>query len=213
MSSASIDARAVIHAYDRYARVYDLLFGFALHHGRKTLAHVLRAQPGERILEIGVGSGLMLPLYPHNVELLAIDLSPKMLARARAVVARHRLSHVQLRQLDAESPDLPAAAFDHVVLPYVYSVTPHPLLLMRQAFRLCKPGGSIWVLNHFSQSSFWSILERPLRPFAQSIGFRTNFPYETYIAAQGWQIEAVYKVNLFHLSRLVHLRNGESRHP
>ena len=209
MPETTLDALSVIHTYDRYARFYDFTFGAVLNHGRKTLARVLNARAGEKILEIGVGSGLMLPLYPRNVQVVGIDISAKMLHRARATVARHRLEHVELRLVDAEITDLPPAAFDHVVLPYVYSVTPHPLLLMRQAFRLCKPGGSIWILNHFSQSTAWAFLERPFRPFAQSIGFRTDFPYKTYVVDQGWQILAEYKVNLFSLSRLVHVRNGK----
>jgi phosphatidylethanolamine/phosphatidyl-N-methylethanolamine N-methyltransferase len=209
MLEITFDAVSVIRTYDRYARFYDLVFGAVLNHGRKTLARVLNASAGERILEIGVGSGLMLPLYPRNVQVLGIDLSAKMLQRARATIARHRLEHVHLQLVDAEITRLPPAAFDHVVLPYVYSVTPHPLLLMRQAFRLCKPGGSVWILNHFSQSAAWGFLERPLRIFPQSIGFRTDFPYKTYVADQNWEIIAEYKVNLFSLSRLVHVRNGE----
>jgi len=209
MTEISLDTHSVIKTYDRYARFFDFAFGATLNHGRRTLARVLNARAGDSILEIGVGSGLMLPLYPRNVQILGIDISPNMLALARDKVARNHLSHVDLLLVDAEIACLPDGAFDHVVLPYVYSVTPHPLQLMRQAFRLCKPAGSIWVLNHFSQSNFWRFLEWPLRPFAHAIGFRTDFPYKTFVADQDWAIVAEYKVNLFSLSRLVHIVNGD----
>jgi len=210
MPEATIDALSVSRTYDRFARFYDLAFGAVLHNGRKTLARVLNSKSGDRILEIGVGSGLMLPLYPSDVQVLGIDISEKMLQRARSTVSRHNLQNICLKLLNAESADLPVSSFDHVVLPYVYSVTPDPALLMRQVFKLCKPGGSVWILNHFSQSPLWKLLEQPLRPFAESIGFRTDFSYKTYVADQGWQIAAEYKVNLFSLSRLVHIRNGNS---
>lgn len=202
-----IDPTSIIKAYDRYAAFYDVLFGLTLQHGRRTLATVLQAKPGQKILEIGVGSGLMLPLYPRNVEVLGVDISEKMLGRAQAAIVRHRLEHIELQLLDAECADLPVGAFDHVVLPYVYSVTSDPDRLIRQARMACKPGGSIWVLNHFSQERLWSVLERPLRRFADSLGFRTDFSYETYVSNRNWDIVAEYKVNLFALSRLIQVHN------
>jgi phosphatidylethanolamine/phosphatidyl-N-methylethanolamine N-methyltransferase len=208
MAEIAVSAESVVHAYDRFARFYDFLFGLVLQDGRKTLARVMETTPGQQLLEIGVGSGLMLPLYPRKVTVTGIDLSPQMLNLARSRMRRERLQNIELRLADAECTDLPDASFDHVVLPYVYSVTPDPLRLMRRAFRLCKPGGSIWVLNHFSQSYFWAFAERPLRSFAYSIGFRTDFPYKTYVTEQNWKIVAEYKVNLFSLSRLIHIRNG-----
>jgi len=198
----------VASTYNRYASFYDLLFGKVLHHGRKKFGAVFQGEPGQTVLEIGVGTGLMLPFYPRHLQVLGIDLSANMLGQAQAAVDRHHLDNVTLKLLDAELSGLPASSFDYVVLPYVYSVTRDPHLLMRQAFHLCKPGGYVWILNHFSQSRLWACLERPLNPFAKSIGFRTNFAYSTYVAKQNWDIVAEYKVNLFSVSRLIKVRNS-----
>lgn len=205
--SAVLNLQSIVKTYDRYAPLYDIVFGMTLHHGRRVLASRLQTESGESLLEIGVGSGLMLPLYPSHLKVLGVDISERMLSSASAVVEKHQLQHVQLKLLNAELGDLPPASFDHVVLPYVYSVTPDPLALMRRAFEACKPGGSVWILNHFSQSSLWSFLERPLRSFAGSLGFRTDFPYQRYVTDQNWKIVAEYRVNLFALSRLIHVRN------
>ena len=206
VAPAPAERYAIASAYDRLAGPYDLLFGWVLQEGRELLGRRLQAAPGERIVEFGVGSGLMLPLYPRHASVLGIDLSDAMLARARALVRRKGLAHVTLQRVDAEHNGLPSAAFEHVVLPYVYSVTPDPAGLMREAFRVCRPGGHIWVLNHFSGLGVWDWLERPLKPLARWIGFRPDFPFKTYVLDQGWAVEELLPVNLFGLSRLVHLR-------
>lgn len=200
------DLASVQAAYDRYASVYDTLFGWVLQDGRVRLARSMAAQPGQRIIEFGVGSGLMLSLYPRHALVLGLDLSEGMLAKARQRVQAEGLSQVQLQRADAEHSAAADGAFDHVVLPYVYSVTPDPEGLMREAFRVCRPGGSIWILNHFSGLGVWDWLERPLRPFARWVGWRPDFPYQTHVLDQGWHIVGVQRANLFGLSRLVHVR-------
>lgn len=209
-ASSATNPASITTAYDRYARLYDWLFGWVLQEGREVLGQVLgqaiKAQTSEQIVEFGVGSGLMLPLYPRTVQVLGLDLSEGMLHKARQRVAQQSLGHVSLRRIDAEHNGLLPASFDHVVLPYVYSVTMDPLALMAEAFRVCKPGGTIWVLNHFSGLGVWDWLERPLKPFARWVGFRPDFPYQHYVTDQGWDVLAVHRVNLLGLSRLVQIR-------
>jgi phosphatidylethanolamine/phosphatidyl-N-methylethanolamine N-methyltransferase len=200
------DPASISAAYDRYASVYDRLFGWVLQDGRERLARLMAPSPGQRIVEFGVGSGLMLPLYPRHAAVVGLDLSERMLAQARERVLRLGLGHVELHRADAETAPLAERSFDHVVLPYVYSVTPDPAALMAQAFRLCAPGGSIWILNHFSGLGFWDWLERPLRPFARWVGWRPDFPFSTYVSEQPWHVVAVHRANLFGLSRIVHVR-------
>lgn len=208
MSRQSMSAAAVRGAYNHMAGVYDLLYGRVLHDGRLKLRRRMPLKTGDRVLEIGVGSGLMLPLYPRDVHVVGIDLSPGMLERARRRAARLALTHVELHVADAESSLLPEAGFDHVVLLYVYSVTPDPERLISESFRLCRPGGSIWIVNHFSGLGGWGLLERCARPFARWIGFRSDFPYSQYVESQGWDIQCVEEANLFGLSRVIQIRKA-----
>jgi phosphatidylethanolamine/phosphatidyl-N-methylethanolamine N-methyltransferase len=204
----SMDLASVRRAYRRYASVYDSVFGWTLGHGRRLLVRMLDAKPGERLLEVGVGTGLLLPRYPRDLAVTGIDVSEEMLAVARERVRRHGLMHVTLRAMDAEHMSFASGSFDHVVIAYVYSVTPDPAKLMCEARRVCRPGGSIYVLNHFSGIGAWVWLERALRPFAASLGFRPEFPLREHVHDQHWDIVDMRTANLFGLSRIVHIRNG-----
>ena len=69
-------------AYRRYAGFYDALFGPVLQPGRKAVLEALKLRPGDRVLEVGVGTGLSLPMYPDSVRVTGVDVSSEMLARA-----------------------------------------------------------------------------------------------------------------------------------
>jgi phosphatidylethanolamine/phosphatidyl-N-methylethanolamine N-methyltransferase len=202
-----MDQESVRSAYRRYASIYDVLFGHALQNGRRELVRVLKTRPGETLLEVGVGTGLLLPLYPRDIAITGIDLSEEMLEAARERVLDQGLAHVTLQAMDAEHTSFAAGSFDHVVLPYVYSVTPDPLRLIGEARRVCKAGGDIYVLNHFTGVGGWGWLERFLRPFARSLGFRPEFSMQSYVDDMNWNIVQVRSVNLLGLSRLIHFKN------
>jgi phosphatidylethanolamine/phosphatidyl-N-methylethanolamine N-methyltransferase len=205
-----MDQQAVQRVYRKYAPLYDIVFGSLLQHGRRQLVRTLRALPGQRILEIGVGTGLLLPLYPRGVSIVGIDISEEMLAVARRRAERLGLDNVELYLMDAEQTTFPDGSFDHVVISYVYSVTPNPRGLIREARRACKPGGDIYLLNHFSGNGIWKWGEALLRPFASRIGFRPDFPIETYVSNMNWNIVNIQPVNVLGLSRLVHFKNSDS---
>lgn len=110
------------------------------------------------LLEVG-GSGLMLPLYPDHFNITGVDISHGMLAKAHQRREKLTNKNITLHHIDGEHSHLPSQGFDHVVLPYVYSVTPNPDHLISECFRLCKDGGSIWILNHFSGfGNIWDLI-------------------------------------------------------
>lgn len=197
----------VVDSYKFFAPFYDWLFGAVFEQGRQVLASEVAAFRPERILEIGVGTGLLLPLYPQTSRVLGIDLCPDMLAIAQKRASGLNGRAIELQCANAEELELPDAGFDCVTLPYVLSVTPHPAELIRQAQRLCRPGGQILILNHFSGSRFWWLLEKMVAPLAKFIGFRSAFHYEDHIGPVQNAVEKVVDVNLFGLSKLIVLRN------
>lgn len=201
-----ISSRTVVDAYRRYAPVYDLLFGAVLGPGRKRMARAVAGLDPQSVLEVGVGTGLALRHYPRQAEIVGIDLSPEMLVRART--RADRLPHsVALHTMDAEQLDFPDDSFDCVTVPYVLSVTPDPARLVAELRRVCKPNGHIVIVNHFSGSRFWWLLERAVKSVADRIGFRSDFHFDRHILAHDWEVETVVPVNLFGLSRLVVVRN------
>src|SRR5438477_13220212 len=113
-------------AYRRYAGFYDALWGPVLHAGRKAVVDALGCKPGERVLEVGVGTGLSLALYPAAVRVTGIDVSREMLEKARQRVAKHALPQVEaLIEMDAEAMAFPDASFDKVVAMYVVTAVPN----------------------------------------------------------------------------------------
>ena len=97
-----------------------------------------------------MGTGLSLPLYPHNVSVVGIDISRDMLDQARVRLARDGLeSAAALMVMDAEHMAFEDNSFDKVVAMYVASVVPDPRRLVDEMRRVCKPGGQIFMVNHF----------------------------------------------------------------
>jgi phosphatidylethanolamine/phosphatidyl-N-methylethanolamine N-methyltransferase len=178
-------------AYRRYAGFYDALFGPILQPGRRAVIDALGCRPGERILEVGVGTGLSLPMYPAWVALTGIDVSREMLEKARQRVARRRLANVEaLLEMDAEHMTFADGAFDRVVAMYVVSVVQHPERVMAELRRVCRPGGEILVVNHVrSENPLLGAVEKGLAPLSAKLGWHPDFELAKILAAGGTLLE------------------------
>ncbi|MEJ2645419.1 MAG: class I SAM-dependent methyltransferase [Gammaproteobacteria bacterium] len=205
MNPASIKS-----AYKRYAPVYDALFGAIFHPARETIVQALDARPGQRILEVGVGTGLSLSLYPEHARVTGIDLCKEMLDKARTRVREQNLDQVEaLLEMDAEDMQFPDNSFDKVVAMYVVSVAANPLKLVDEMRRVCKPGGDIFIVNHFrSNSPVMGTLEGILSPMSKLAGFRTNMELEAFLEATGLEVVEVSKTNVFGYWKMLRCRNA-----
>lgn len=194
-------------AYRRYAAVYDAVFGPVLQPGRKAVLQALRLRPGERVLEVGVGTGLSLPLYPREVSITGIDVSSEMLEKARRRVARQRLANVEaLLEMDAERMSFADASFDKVVAMYVVSVVERPDRLLAELHRVCRPHGEIFLVNHVrSDNRFIAAVEKGLARFSDKLGFRPDFELRDMVADAG-ELTELSRINFFW--KVMRLRNG-----
>ena len=199
---------AVKAAYRRYARIYDTVFGPVLQPGRKAVLDALNLKPGDRVLEVGVGTGLSLQLYPRDVRITGIDVSREMLDKARERVARRNLGHVEgLLEMDAERMEFPDASFDKVVAMYVVSVVERPAKLLEELHRVCKPDGEIFIVNHFhSDNPFLGGIEKALSGFSSTLGFHPDFNLREMLPAGHNGEVSMSRVNLFW--KILRLRNG-----
>jgi phosphatidylethanolamine/phosphatidyl-N-methylethanolamine N-methyltransferase len=172
---------AVATAYDRWAPVYDLVFGPVFRQGRLAAIRAAEAA-GQRILEVGVGTGISLPHYSRASMITGVDLSDDMLEKARTRVKRQGLTNVQaIRVGDAEALDLPANSYDAVVAQYVVSAVPNPTRALDEFARVCRPGGEIVITTRVSaDQGFRGAVEKALMPITKRLGFRTDFPFSLY---------------------------------
>lgn len=200
---------AVQKAYRRYARFYDAVFGHVLQQGRALAIKALNGRPGEAILEVGVGTGLSLPLYAGGVRVTGIDISNEMLDKARECVAQYGLGHVEaLLEMDAEHMRFPDNSFDKVVAMYVVSVSPNPVQLIDEMRRVCKPGGEIFIVNHFrSRNPIVRLFEQVLAPLSQWLGFRPDMDLDSFIRAARLDVIEVRGANLFGYWKILRCRN------
>lgn len=202
-----ISHRNIIRTYRFYAPFYDQVFGPVFDPGRRALTDAVSSLRPRSVLEVGVGTGLTLDHYPATTRVVGIDLSSAMLSVAQRKIGQMDRSDVQLVAMDAENMAFPDGAFDCVTLPYVLSVTPNPTRFVQEIRRVCRKGGTIFILNHFSGSRFWWLLERTVQPMAGKIGFRSDFSYAEQILKHDWEVRSVREVNFLGLSKLVEIRN------
>ena len=205
MKQVSVDN--VVSTYRFYAPLYDRVFGAIFEPGRRALAEAACSIRPDSLLEVGVGTGLTLSQYPSDAEIVGIDVSSEMLDIARWRAEQLPDRNIQLSVMNAEHMDFPDGYFDCVALPYVLSVTPNPEKLVAEIRRVCRKGGTILILNHFSGSRFWWLPERAVRSLADRIGFRSDFCYNEQVLRHDWEVLSARNVNFLGLSKLVTIRN------
>ena len=208
LSAISLETSFVEGVYEKMASVYDLFFGLPLHHGRAKAINRMAIAEDDSILEVGVGTGISLPLYPRHCSVTAIDLSDGMLERARARVQQYQLRNVRLIQMDATELKFPDDSFDIVFAPYFISCVPDPLAVAREMRRVCRPGGRLVFLNHFlSGNVVGSKLERAIAPLTVHLGFKSDFDLPAFLAQTGLRASSIEKVNFPRIWSLVICEN------
>jgi phosphatidylethanolamine/phosphatidyl-N-methylethanolamine N-methyltransferase len=208
-----MDIEDTLKTYRLFSGSYDLVFGPVFHPGRKQAVRIANDRPGQRILEVGVGTGLSLPHFRRDARVTGIDVSTEMLAKARRRVARLKLAQVEaLLVMDAEKLTFEDNAFDAVLALYVASVVPNPARFAAEMQRVCKPGGTIVIVNHFtSDNPVMRFIERRLAPLAGKIGFHADFPLDRFLTASRLQVRETRPSNLFgywKLLRCVNVKPG-----
>ena len=209
LSATATENAFVERVYDKIASIYDLAYGPVLQPGRRramALLASLGTGPGTRVLEVGVGTGLNLSLYPAHCDVTGIDFSSLMLVKADERIAREGL-RARLFQMDAADLRFPDESFDVVYAPYVISVVPDPASVLREMHRVCRPGGRLLILNHFRSSGpVLSRIEQWLSPRTVHIGFKADLDREALFEEVGLTPDSIEQVNVPRIWSLITVR-------
>jgi phosphatidylethanolamine/phosphatidyl-N-methylethanolamine N-methyltransferase len=204
LSVAAVENHFVEGVYEKLASVYDLIFGFPLHSGRVHGIRRMGIASGDRVLEVGVGTGINASLYPRTCSVVGVDLSASMLEKARERVAREHLDHVRLVEMDAADLKFADESFDIVYASYFINCVPDPVRVACEMQRVCRKGGRIVFLNHFrSRHALASSLERLLSPLTIHIGFKSDFDLPAFLAQTDLRPVSIEKVNFPRITSLV----------
>ena len=204
LSVTVVENDFVAHVYENLAWFYDLVFGPALHPGRVDAIKRMGIKPGDRVLEVGVGTGINAALFPSDCFVTGVDFSSSMLEKARERIARKGVQNVRLLQMDAANMKFADDTFDIVYAPYVISVVPDPVAVTREMYRVCRPGGRIVILNHFrSKSRVGAWLERMIAPFTLYLGFKSDLDLPAFLVQADLKPVSIEKVNVPRIWSLV----------
>ena len=181
-SQLDFDRETVEQAYDRWAPVYDLVFGGVFSKGRKA-AIAATNRIGGRVLEVGVGTGISLPQYASQLRIFGTDISEAMLRKAKRRVTDLGLKNVEgLAVMDAEKLEFPDHSFDVVVAQYVVTAVPNPEAALDEFARVLRVGGELIILTRVSaDAGMRRFIEQRLQPVVRPLGFRTaEFAWSRY---------------------------------
>lgn len=198
-------------AYSHWARVYDALCGPVFWPAHRALAEQAN-RTGARILEVGVGTGLVLARYDRRASVAGIDVSEAMLERARRRVVSEGLSHVvRLECQDVTRLDIADGSLDCVTMPFVLTLLEKPEDALARCLTALRPGGEIVIVSHFRSETRWIAgLESWLAPRIAGLGLRPDFPVERLRrfvdnepAAARIEVTAVRPFGIYKLVRII----------
>jgi len=182
--------------YYEFSHLYDRIFTRFFYPRIAATIRGLCIPRGARILEVGVGTGLSLEAYPPHSEVTGIDLAPEMLEQAQRKVTREGWRHIRLLPMNALDLQFPEGSFDYVTAFHVVSVVPDHDRLMGEIYRVCKPGGTVVIINHFRSERAWlaTLVDR-LDPLTRRLGWRTTLRCADLLAAVPLRLQRRFKTS------------------
>ena len=155
--------------YNKFSIIYPLVDLF-LKPQKAKLFKEINSYPSGKVLEVGVGHGNHLKFY-KNHKVTGIDISLKMLEIAK----QKNSPHIELLQMNGESLSFNAHSFDYIILSHIISVVDNPEKLLDETYRVLKPDGKIFILNHFTPNNWLKYVDRSFNSMSKYFHFKSVF--------------------------------------
>jgi len=155
--------------YNQLSFLYPVINYFLKGQRKALIGEVNSVLPG-KLLEIGIGNGSHIPLYTRH-QIMGIDISERMLNKAK----RFEDNRIELQLMDGEHLSFAEASFDYVVLSHVLAVTKDPDQLLGQVHKVLKPGGQLFILNHFTPGNWLRWVDWAFQPLSSLFHFKSSF--------------------------------------
>lgn len=198
-----MEIESIKKIYAAYSNVYDALFKRFFYPRIKRAISDMDIKPGERVLDVGVGTGLSLSVFPKHCRVVGIDLSTEMLKKAKKKIVKHRLDNIKVVGMDAMRIGFDDNSFDKVFLSHVVSVVPDPYRVMAEVRRVCRKGGQVVIVNHFkSRNKLIETVEKVINPVCERLGWRSDLCLNEFIAHSGLSVNKKFmlrKLDFWHI--------------
>lgn len=195
--------------YSIYSHFYDSFFGALFHPGHRAANKLMNIQPGERILEVGIGTGISLYLYPRDAEVVGIDTSHHMIRQAGKRKQRLEYHNVRLCIADASQMAFRSGYFDKVIAAHSITVIPKPFETLKEIKRVCKKDAEIFFLNYAgSDDNLIARFERALSPIRHRLGLGKALNLEELLHNANFKIDFKDRVSIFKLCQIIRCKNN-----
>ena len=208
-SSMDKQSRLIETFYTRFGSIYNFLYGkLFFNEGRKVAIDLLEIKSSEKVLEVGVGTGLTLPMYPLDCTVVGIDLSETMLSQAKELIKKNHIKNAEVKIMNASHIKYPDNSFDKVLGNLFISATSYPVESLLEMKRVCKKGGIIVLMNHFkSENPLVATMEKTINPVTSWLGFNSALEMEPLLHDAKLRVYKKRKVNIFNMWTAVAMKN------
>ena len=195
-----MELESIKKIYAGYSNIYDAIFKRFFYPRIEYAITNMNIRPGEWVLDVGVGTGLSLPLFPRHCRVVGIDLSGPMLKKAKEKIEANGFNHITVLQMDAMNVAFEDDSFDRIFISHVVSVVPDPHKVMSEVKRVCKKGGQIVIVNHFkSNNRLMAKIEELITPLCEKIGWRSDLSFDELVSNTKLRVDRRHRLKRFDL--------------
>ncbi|PBO81809.1 MAG: hypothetical protein COC13_00455 [Methanobacteriota archaeon] len=180
--------------YRLYAPIYDRIIAPSFADGHSKMYTSLNLEPGNHVLEVGVGTGVSLKHYPAFVKVEAIDYSEPMLVKARKRIEKDEVeADINIQQMDAHNLEFKDNQFDHSVVAHALAVVADPDIVLMEMKRVTKSQGLIVIVNHYKEKK--GIIGGAWNPLRKRLGLGKHVDFKELIEECGLELISEDRVN------------------